>query len=107
MSRVIEAVYENGVFRPLEKIDIKEHEKVALKVVNHEEWRKRFDEIIGKIRETTSQFSTEEIEADIDEAVKEVRARKRGHQSNTLSAEMTTSSSHLKSQPFCPATALP
>jgi len=30
MSRVIEAVYENGVFRPLDKIDIKEHEKVAL-----------------------------------------------------------------------------
>ena len=80
MSRVIEAVYENGVFRPLEKIDIKEHEKVSLKVVNHEEWRKRFDEITGKIHETTSQFSPEEIEADIDEAVKEVRARKRGHQ---------------------------
>jgi hypothetical protein len=50
-------------------------------VINHEEWSKRFNEIIGKIREKTSQFSTEEIEADIDEAIKEVRAKKRGHQS--------------------------
>ncbi|MBI3399555.1 MAG: antitoxin family protein [Deltaproteobacteria bacterium] len=32
MHRIIEAIYENGVFKPLQKIDIKEHEKVGIKV---------------------------------------------------------------------------
>jgi len=30
MSRVIEAVYENGVFKPLEKVNLKEGEKVRV-----------------------------------------------------------------------------
>ena len=34
MSKVIDAVYENGVFKPLEKVDIKEHEKVEIKIVS-------------------------------------------------------------------------
>ena len=30
MSKVIDAIYENGVFKPLEKVDIKEHKKVKI-----------------------------------------------------------------------------
>ncbi len=30
MTKTIEAIFENGVFKPLEKIDIKEHEKVTV-----------------------------------------------------------------------------
>lgn len=30
MRRAIEAIYENGVFKPLEKIDIKEHTKLTI-----------------------------------------------------------------------------
>jgi len=30
MARIIEAIYENGVFRPLEKVDLKEGEKVRI-----------------------------------------------------------------------------
>jgi len=80
VSKVIDAVYENGVFKPLEDIELKEHERVSLKVINHEEWSKRFNEIIGRIREKTSKFSSEELEADIEEAIKEVRGEKRGRQ---------------------------
>jgi len=32
MVRIIEAIYENGVFRPLEKVDLREGERVRLKV---------------------------------------------------------------------------
>ena len=32
MPKIIEAVYENGVFKPLEKVDLKEGEKVRLRV---------------------------------------------------------------------------
>jgi len=78
MSKVIDAVFENGVFKPLEKIKVKEHEKVSIKIVSHDEWRKQFDRIIKKIHKQTAKFSSEEIEADIAEAIKEVRAAKRG-----------------------------
>lgn len=30
MSKVINAIYEDGVFKPLEKVDIKEHKKVKI-----------------------------------------------------------------------------
>lgn len=32
MPRIIEAVYENGVFKPLQKVDLKEGEKVRIKI---------------------------------------------------------------------------
>ncbi len=32
MPKVIEAVYENGVLKPLEKVNLKEGEKVRLKI---------------------------------------------------------------------------
>ena len=30
MSKVIDAIYENGVFKPLEKVTLKEHERVHI-----------------------------------------------------------------------------
>ena len=30
MSKVIDAIYENGVFKPLEKVSLKEHERVHI-----------------------------------------------------------------------------
>lgn len=77
MSKVIEAVFEDGVFKPLNKVKVKEHEKVSIKIISHNEWRKEFDRIIKKIHKQTAKFPPEEIEADIAEAIKEVRAAKR------------------------------
>lgn len=78
MSKIIDAVFENGVFKPLEKVKVKEHEKVSIKIISHDEWRKQFARIIKKIHRQTAKFPPEEIEADIAEAIKEVRAAKRG-----------------------------
>ncbi|NOY11938.1 MAG: antitoxin family protein [Archaeoglobi archaeon] len=36
MPRVIEAVYENGVFKPLEKVNLKEGEKVRIQIESAE-----------------------------------------------------------------------
>jgi len=30
MSKVIEAIFENGVFKPLEKVDVPEHKKLRI-----------------------------------------------------------------------------
>ena len=43
MSDVINAVFENGVFKPLEKIEMKEHEKVTIKVLSLSQWQTRFN----------------------------------------------------------------
>ncbi|MEM1670815.1 MAG: antitoxin family protein [Archaeoglobaceae archaeon] len=32
MPKIIEAIYEDGVFKPLEKVDLKNGEKVRLKI---------------------------------------------------------------------------
>jgi len=34
MGKVIEAVYENGVFKPLGKVDLKEGKKVRIRIEN-------------------------------------------------------------------------
>lgn len=77
MSKVIDAVFENGVFKPLEKVDVKENEKVEIKVISLDDWQLRFSRIINRIQKKASQFSAEEIETDIAEAIKEVREAKR------------------------------
>jgi len=79
MPKIINAVFEDGVFKPLQKVDIQEHEKVALKVLNLDEWQMRFDQIIRKIHKKTAHYSPEEIESDIAGAPEEVRKEKRGN----------------------------
>lgn len=78
MSKVIDAIFENGVFKPLQHIDIKEHERVAIKIVTLDEWQNRFSRIIEKIHEKAAHYSPEEIESDIAQTIKEVRKEKRG-----------------------------
>ena len=78
MSKVIDAIFENGVFKPLESVEIKEHEKVAIKIISFDEWQNRFNRIIEKIHKKAAQYTSQEIERDISQAIKEVREEKRG-----------------------------
>jgi len=78
MYKVIDAVFENGVFKPLEAVEVREHEKVAIKIVSLDEWQNRFNRIIDKIHKKAAQYTSEEIENDISQATKEVREEKRG-----------------------------
>ena len=48
MSKVVNAIFENGVLKPLQKIDLKEHEQVELKILSHDDWQKRFDSVLQK-----------------------------------------------------------
>jgi predicted DNA-binding antitoxin AbrB/MazE fold protein len=76
MSKVIEAVFEDGVFKPVQKIRIKDKQRVQIKIID-KDWQKRFDSIIKKIHKKTARYTSEKIEADIAQAVKEVREAKR------------------------------
>lgn len=82
MSRVIDAVFENGVFKPLQNVEVREHEKVAIKIISLDEWQNRFNRIIEKIHKKAAQYTPKEIEADISHAIKEVRKEKYGNKSS-------------------------
>jgi len=73
MTHIINTVFENGVFKPLQKVDIKEHEKVTIKILDLHDWQMRFNQIIERIHQKTKQYPSDEIEADIIEAIKEVK----------------------------------
>lgn len=51
MAKVIDTVYEDGVFKPLEKVDLKEGKKVRIKIEKRgiydiiKEYRKYFEDI--------------------------------------------------------------
>lgn len=79
MSKVIDAIFENGVFKPLQDVDVKEQEKVAIKIISLDEWQSRFNRIIEKIHKKSAQYTSQEIESDISNAIKETRKEKRGH----------------------------
>jgi len=78
MSQVIEAIFENGVFRPLQPVEITDREVVSIKILSSGEWQSRFERVIEKIHKKTAQYHAEDIEADILFAVKEARNRKYG-----------------------------
>lgn len=78
MSKVIDAIFENGVFKPLQHVEVKEHEKVAIKIIPLNDWQDRFHRIIEKILKKSTQYTPEEIESDISRGIKEVRKEKRG-----------------------------
>jgi len=49
MTRIIEAIYENGVFKPLEKVDLREGERVKLRVEkDRKEILKNYRGLFGK-----------------------------------------------------------
>jgi predicted DNA-binding antitoxin AbrB/MazE fold protein len=52
MTEVINAVFKNGVFRPLEKIEMKEHEKVIIKILSLDQWQTGFNRVIEKIHKS-------------------------------------------------------
>lgn len=48
MAKVIEAIYENGVFKPLEKVDLKEGEKVKITISRGEKTSRGLSKLLEK-----------------------------------------------------------
>ena len=79
MPKVIQVIFENGVLRPLTKIHMKEHEKLELRIVENDDWQRRFDCIIKKIRKRGLKYRSKEIEHNIALAIKVRRSERCGH----------------------------
>jgi len=56
MPKIIEAVYENGVFKPLQKVELREGERVKLRV------EKDKKEILEKYRGLLGKSSVKELQ---------------------------------------------
>jgi len=41
MKKSVEAIYEDGVFRPLEPVDLPDHQRVQVSVADEDEWLDR------------------------------------------------------------------
>ena len=76
MSKLLNATYENGVFKLLDKVEMSENEKVKLKVLPGDyDWEEEFDKIVERIHTKMQKYTSEEIEEDIRLAVEEVRSQ--------------------------------
>jgi predicted DNA-binding antitoxin AbrB/MazE fold protein len=71
MPKTIEAIYENGVFKPTKKVTIPEHSKIRLIISPEKEWAKEIKSLLKKVHSRTKKFPSEEIEKDITLASKE------------------------------------
>jgi len=74
----VQAIYEHGVFTPLSKVELNESARVAIRIVPLDDWQERFNRLLSKVRRHSSAFATEEIEADIRDAVREAKAARHG-----------------------------
>ena len=50
MSKVIEAIYENGVFKPLEKVDLKDGEKVRITISREKNTSRGLSKVLERYR---------------------------------------------------------
>lgn len=73
MSKTINAIFEDGVFKPLEPVSLNEHERVKLDINLDERLRNQLKTLTESIYKRTDKYSSEEIEIAIAEAQKEVR----------------------------------
>lgn len=78
MSKVINAIYEDKVFKPLQRVDLPEHEKVEIVIRTEFEWKNSFEGLLKRIHSRTRKYSSEEMEADITHAREEVQRERRG-----------------------------
>lgn len=71
MFKTIEAIYENGVFKPTKKVTMPEHSKIRLIISPEKEWVREIKFLLKKVHSRTKKFPSEEIEKDITLASKE------------------------------------
>ncbi len=57
MPRTIEAIYEDGVLKPLKKIDLREHQKIEIIIKEKESVAKRSQGVVKGTRETIEEVA--------------------------------------------------
>jgi len=63
MLRMIEAIYEGGVLRPTQPLDISEHTRVRITIEPQDEPRKKAEHVLALARQSCEGLSKEELAA--------------------------------------------
>ncbi len=61
MSQIIDAIYEEGVLKPLEPLNLRERAKVRLQILMEEDRRQQAEEIITLARASCEGLSKKEL----------------------------------------------
>ena len=61
MSKVIDAIYENGVFKPLNHLDLDEYSKVRITIESEKEIKQRTMMVLELARKSYEGLSKEQI----------------------------------------------
>jgi predicted DNA-binding antitoxin AbrB/MazE fold protein len=72
-----DAVFENGVFKPLQPLHLKERSRVKLSLCRGTEWRRDFERLLRRMKLRTRSIPRSQIEKEITQARAEVKARRR------------------------------
>ncbi len=64
MARIVEAIYENGVLKPLEKLDLREGQRVRIRIIEEED----VEVLLKKYRGCLGRASVRELEEIEEEA---------------------------------------
>ena len=75
-SRHFRAVFEKGVLRPLDEVDVKEGEVVEL-LIPAASWEEDLEDLLRERAAASGQFSADEVERDVIDAIAEVREPQR------------------------------
>ena len=75
MSTAIDAIYEKGVFKPIEHIKLREYQQVQVIINSFDatKWESEFKTLLEEIHRHTIKFSSTKIEDDITFASKELK----------------------------------
>jgi predicted DNA-binding antitoxin AbrB/MazE fold protein len=77
VEETFRAVFENGVLRPLQPLRLKEKSRVLVTVYRESRWRNEFERLVRRMKARTKAVPQEVIEAEVTQAVAEVRTKRR------------------------------
>jgi len=77
MQRVIRAVFEKGILKPLERVSLGERKVCLVSIYPEDEWQRDFKALLKRIHRKTRLNAPADIEDDITVARTEVKARRR------------------------------
>lgn len=73
MPKTIEAIYEDGVFKPLKQVPLPEHSRIRLTLSPPKDWSEKFRRLLNKVHRRTKDIPPETIEQDITLATRKAR----------------------------------
>lgn len=83
MLDTITAIYENGMFRPLEAVKLKEHQRIKIRIEPDTKWRQELRKLLKEVYRSRAKYPAQETERDITRASQEVKRNRRANRSLT------------------------